>query len=86
MRKLITVGLLVTVLLGIGATTVGARQDHPAPTVSYVVQAGDTIWGIAGSVGGSEDRRAVVDRIIALNELSSALVFPGQELQLPAAG
>jgi len=50
---------------------------------SVVVQPGDTLWSIAGSLGGDGDVRAVVDRLQELNGLDGAPLVPGQTLQLP---
>jgi nucleoid-associated protein YgaU len=50
---------------------------------SVVVQPGDTLWSIAGSLGGDDDVRVVVDRIQEINGLDGAPLVPGQVLQLP---
>lgn len=50
---------------------------------SVVVKPGDTLWSIAADAAGSDDVRAVVDRIQALNGLSDAVIVPGQVLELP---
>lgn len=80
------VSLAVGVALGalLGSWLVG---DHGglrlASDSSVVVRPGDTLWSIARSVSGSEDVRAVVDRIQQLNHLGGAPLRPGQVLQLP---
>jgi nucleoid-associated protein YgaU len=50
---------------------------------SVVVQPGDTLWSIAGSLGGDDDVRAVVDEIQELNGLEGSALVPGQVLVLP---
>jgi nucleoid-associated protein YgaU len=50
---------------------------------SVVVEPGDTLWSIAGSVAGSDDVRPVIDRIQELNGLSGVDLVPGQVLRLP---
>jgi nucleoid-associated protein YgaU len=50
---------------------------------SVVVESGDTLWSIAGSVAGSDDVRPVVDAIQELNGLSGTDLVPGQVLRLP---
>ncbi|MBW3590600.1 MAG: LysM peptidoglycan-binding domain-containing protein [Actinobacteria bacterium] len=55
--------------------------------VTHVVRQGDTLWDVA-RLHASEriDPRAVVDQIRRLNGLSTAQLFPGQELKLPPQG
>ena len=50
---------------------------------SVVVQPGDTLWSIAGSLQGDDDVREVVDAIQALNRLEGSSLVPGQVLILP---
>ena len=83
--KRIAIGtLLVLGMLVPGMKAVSARQDGPAPTIGYVVQQGDTLWTIAGRVDATVDRRAVVDELMDLNGMSTAEIYPGQQLRLPA--
>jgi nucleoid-associated protein YgaU len=50
---------------------------------SVVVQPGDTLWSIAGSLEGDDDVRGVVDAIQALNGLEGSDIAPGEVLILP---
>jgi Tfp pilus assembly protein FimV len=51
---------------------------------SVVVEAGDTVWSIAGEVAGADqDVRTVVDAIEELNDLEGSVLVPGQVLELP---
>jgi nucleoid-associated protein YgaU len=84
--------VLVTVLalaLGVAlAAVLGAAVDgggglRLAGESTVVVQPGDTVWGIASSVSGDEDVRAVVYEIQHLNHLGDAPLVPGQILRLP---
>lgn len=53
--------------------------------VAYTVGAGDTLWGIAGTIAEpGQDRRDVVDRIIAINGLAGGDLTAGQQLIIPA--
>jgi nucleoid-associated protein YgaU len=61
----------------------GAGGLHLAGESSVVVESGDTLWSIATTVAGSDDVRAVVDRIQELNGLDGADLVPGQVLLLP---
>jgi len=50
---------------------------------THVVEAGETLWAVAGEFGDGGDPRAYVDDLLELNHLSSPQVFPGQTLILP---
>jgi len=50
----------------------------------YTVLAGESLWDIAEMIAPEEDPRAVIDQIRSANGLSSAEVFPGDRLILPA--
>ncbi len=75
-----------TAVLGAGllaGTAVGSTgAERPAHRI-YVVRSGDTVWDLAVRVAGSGDPRPVVDRLIQLNSLHDAAVYPGQHLVLP---
>lgn len=83
MRKLTIGTLLVLGMLIPGARAVSALQEHPEPVVTYVVQPGDTLWGIAERVEPDGDRRAVVDALMERNGMTSPTLLPGQTLELP---
>ena len=76
----VTVGL---VALGESVLGDGGGGLELMGTSSVVVEHGDTLWSIAGSVAGERDVREVVDRIQELNGLRSADIEPGQVLELP---
>ncbi|HEY8702246.1 MAG TPA: LysM peptidoglycan-binding domain-containing protein [Arthrobacter sp.] len=54
------------------------------PTVTVTVQAGESLWTIAGTVAPERDTRDVIADIVQLNNLSSGGVMPGQQLFVPA--
>jgi LysM repeat protein len=51
-----------------------------------VVQAGDTLWGIAQELAPGQDPRSVVGQIRELNDLGTDSIVPGQTLVLPTLG
>jgi nucleoid-associated protein YgaU len=83
----------VVLALAAGALTTGilaqmgsasGRPDRPAPIVRYVVQDGDTLWAIAGSVRPGRDPRATIDAIADANGIDAGAIVPGQSLVIPA--
>lgn len=69
--------------------TIGGSADAGTPVadpIEYVVESGDTLWGIASShaAPGADVRRMVSD-IIALSSLSGSAIVPGQVLFIPPA-
>lgn len=79
---LLVAGLMVTLATG----TVGmAGSVSTASPASYVtVEAGDTLWSIAGDVAPRSDRRDTVAQLVELNALSDAVVQVGQQIAVPA--
>jgi len=78
--------LVVGVLVGFaaGRALAGPRQARAGRT--YVVQAGDTLWGIARRIAPPDaDPRPVIDRLEAVNHLSGPVIVAGQRLTLPPA-
>jgi nucleoid-associated protein YgaU len=85
-RLAVVVALTSGVAVGswLGSLLGGGGGDlRLAGADSVVVQPGDTLWSIAGSLGGDGDIRALVDAIQELNGLSGTHLSPGQVLVLP---
>ncbi len=83
------VGISLLVVIGAGFSAQGnaadASESHRSGTAGYVtvvVAPGETLWSIAGLVGG--DSSAVVDEILTLNHLDGMDVVAGQKLVVPA--
>lgn len=90
-RRIIALaGIIGVASVGIGA----AYQDHkPAAIVQhiYTVEAGDTLWSIAGKYSDeSKDIREVVYQIRTDNDITNGHLSPGQQLvikkELPSVG
>ncbi len=65
----------IVTLTAIAALSVGAATSASASS-SYTVQSGDTLWGI------SQDKNVSVESLKGLNNLSSDLILPSQELKV----
>lgn len=63
-----------------------SRAAIVVPTESYIVERGDTLWGLAERFApNSMDLREYVFRLRRLNDLQhSATIQPGQRLYLPS--
>ena len=85
-RTIVVTSLLV--VIGAGFSAVGNASTTPSSQssiansyMSVVVAPGETLWSIAGMVGGNSS--AVVDQIIEANHLTSSEVQAGQKLLVP---
>lgn len=74
--------LLLVVGFGLGRASSSSAADN-TPPVTTVVQPGDTLWSIAGRIDPQQDPRITVERLRAVNHLSSAGLQAGQLLTLP---
>ena len=79
---MIVVGTVAMLALP-GIRAVSARQMSAPVEVTYVVRAGDTLWGIASRIPG--DRRRAVYEIRQANKLAGGALQPGQILKIPAS-
>jgi len=71
-----------TVFLLIGGAA--NAEAPPSPAIEYVVEQGDTLWGIAGEYAGPDaDVRPIIDEIMALSGITTSALQPGQVLQIP---
>jgi hypothetical protein len=81
--------LVITVLGGLALSfwwgnSGATRAAAAAPSRTYVVQPGDTVWSIAVRIAPQSDPRAVCDEIESINHLDGrAHIEPGQVLKLP---
>ena len=76
--------LALTGLVGlVGGAAAGTAPARTA-TRTIVVQPGQTLWSIAGSVAPNVDRRDTIARIVELNALPSTGVSAGARIAVPA--
>lgn len=76
------VASLVSDALGVGSRAQALSQ---LPEATVVVQDGDTLWGIAESLGVDVPTRELVSWITERNDVSAAIVA-GQTLVVPVPG
>ena len=85
-RRVLWAGFAAVAGAFVALAYLSAPASSPAAALSststVTVQAGDTLWSIAGRVAPSRDPRAVVDDLMARNHLSSDAVVPGQQLRV----
>ena len=77
---------LVAGALGLALNGGRAAASDSAASVSFThvtVQAGDSLWQLAGEIAPSADPREVISDIVDLNQLGSGVVHPGQSLAIP---
>ena len=75
----------IAVFLGLSGGDALAGQDASAATLEYVsIASGQSLWQLAEQVAPQADPREVVADILALNQLESADVQPGQRVAIPA--
>ena len=85
-RRLVVAALILGLVSGL--LSMGHRADatrtpeaEAADSVAYVVQPGDTLWGIAHTLSPGDDPRPLVH---ALDDIAGgALLQPGQRLVVP---
>lgn len=76
----LVIALMAMALNGGGATA--TPGDAVVETVT--VEAGESLWSVAAAIAPESSTADVVADLIAVNELSSAELLPGQVLIVPA--
>ena len=82
------VALLLSLLLTLISAFLSDKQVFGMDTYDgreYIVQAGDSVWNIAGPIAeqSKRDIRDVVRDIYRSNDLAGKTIHPGQSLYLP---
>jgi hypothetical protein len=84
LAALIAAPLVAVAWFGL-APAVQAGDTPASVAYTYVsVEPGQSLWQLAGQLAPYDDPREVIADILALNNLPSADVQPGQELAVPA--
>ena len=90
MSKLIIVIAICFVIAGASVALAGKIIDSnpvktdPITIHTHTVQAGETLWDIAKHYSPrNADPRPVVYNIKIINKLDSAIIYPGQILNIP---
>lgn len=79
------VGLVLAIVFGVLVGLV-LRPESPVGTTVVTVSPGESLWSVAAAVAEpGDDPRELVERIVALNGLSEAVLHPGQHLIVPGA-
>lgn len=79
----VVLGAFGLALNGGGALASGAGSEVRFEYVT--VDAGESLWSLAEQIAPSADPRDVIDAIVSLNQLTTAMLEPGQRLAVPAA-
>lgn len=83
MRMLVIISIAVAALLLLASAVYASGSS--IDTVSYRVEAGDSLWSIATDAVPDRDVRSTIDTIRTLNGIEGSLILPGQVLQLPSS-
>ncbi|MBS1698836.1 MAG: LysM peptidoglycan-binding domain-containing protein [Actinobacteria bacterium] len=78
-------GAIAFAALSSGGSALASGEHTPGDAFATVtVQAGDTLWSIAGEVAPDADPRDVVAEISRLNMIAGGVIAVGQHLAIPA--
>ena len=78
--------IIAAAMVGLNGGGATATQDVAVAGGNYeyvTVEAGQSLWALATDIAPASDPRDVVEDILAFNGMSSAQIFPGQQLALP---
>lgn len=72
---------LLTTGFCIGKFAKAENEPSQTYTDTVTVQSGDTLWSIADECGAC-DNRVFVTQVMKMNDLDSAIIYPGQQLKV----
>lgn len=67
-----------------GGPATASFEGSTVPFEYVTVESGQSLWSLAESIAPGADPRDVIAELRALNQLTSAEVFAGQQLAIPA--
>jgi hypothetical protein len=82
----LTAAIVMLIVFGIGwLASSGDTSSVPVPSATTVVtiHSGETLWDVATDEAPSSAPQDVVDRILQLNDISDATLYPGERLVVP---
>jgi nucleoid-associated protein YgaU len=79
----VLIGLVGLALAWVAHLSAPATGPTPAAPRVVTVQAGDTLWSIAGRVAPNRDPLDEVTRLKRANHLAGVDLVPGQQLRVP---
>lgn len=78
--------VIAGLVFGLGASgAVATRDASTASFTTVTVDAGQSLWDLAAEIAPTADPREVAAQIVSLNQLTSTVLQPGQELAVPAS-
>lgn len=79
-----TIAVALVLLLASAVQATGTTSPDEPATIEYVVQPGDSLWGIADAHGPDDrDPRDVIEEIRHLNDVDGSIIHAGQVLAIP---
>jgi LysM repeat protein len=76
---------VVIAALAFGINAGGAvGTSSSTPLTKITVVGGESLWNIAKQIAPTADPRDVVSDLMSVNRLSSADIYPGEQLSVPA--
>jgi hypothetical protein len=76
---------VVAAALFFGISAGGATATSSStPLAKITVVNGETLWAVAHQIAPTADPRDVIADIMSVNNLSSANIYPGEHLSIPA--
>jgi LysM repeat protein len=76
---------LVIAALAFGINAGGATATSSStPLAKVTVVGGETLWNVATQIAPNADPRDVISDLMSVNRLSSAEIYPGEQLSIPA--